>query len=230
MVTFQDWFAVHHNGFFDLLFALPYLVFAYVVLIYASYLYFVDRPRMGYFLWAYAIGNFISFAMWLLVPAAPPWYLREHGCAIDLAAAPSPAALARVDELLHITYFERFYSRASSVFGALPSMHCAFPLIGLLTAWRAASWRTRPIHLAYTLIMAVAAVYLDHHWVIDVIAGWVVATVAVLAAGWCLRRVPPQPERAALLRPEPGPLDACPAGVLDPAPGRAGDSEGEAAA
>ena len=124
--------------------------------------------------------------MWLSVPAAPPWYLRAHGCAIDLSAAPSPAALARVDSLLGITYFHRFYSRASSVFGALPSMHCAFPLIGLLTAWRAAGWKTRPIHIVYTLVMAAAAVYLDHHWVIDVLAGWLVAVVSVWAARWAL--------------------------------------------
>ncbi len=187
-VTYQDWFAAHHSAVFDLMFAVPYLIFAYVPLGYSIYLYFVDRPRMQHFLWAFAVGNFISFVMWMLVPAAPPWYLRTHGCTIDLAAAPSPAALTRVDALLGMTYFQNFYSRASSVFGALPSMHCAFPLIGLLTAWRAAGWKTRPIHIAYTLVMAAAAVYLDHHWVLDVLAGWLVALVAVFVAGWGLRR------------------------------------------
>jgi membrane-associated phospholipid phosphatase len=187
-VTYQDWFAAHHHAVFDLLFAVPYLIFAYVPFAYALYLYFVDRPRMQHFLWAFAVGNFISFTTWMLVPAAPPWYLRAHGCTIDLSAVPSPAALSRVDTLLGMTYFHDFYSRASSVFGALPSMHCAFPLIGLLTAWRAAGWRTRPIHIAYTVVMATAAVYLDHHWVLDVLAGWLVALIAVFLAAWGLRR------------------------------------------
>ncbi len=181
-VTYQDYFAMHNSVVADLVFAIPYAIFAYVAIIYAAYLFFTDRPRMRHYLWAFAIANFISFAMWLTVPAAPPWYIREHGCEIDLSAMPSPAALARVDAHLGIDYFAMFYSRAASVFGAMPSMHCAYPLLGLLTAWRAATWRTRPIHLAYTALMFVAAVYLDHHWVWDGIAGWIVAWVAVVAA------------------------------------------------
>jgi inositol phosphorylceramide synthase catalytic subunit len=181
-VTFQDLALRHHLPALDLLFAVPYTVFVYVAFIYAGYLFFADRRRMRHYLWAFAIGNYISFTTWLLLPAAPPWYLRAHGCAIDVAALPSPAGLARVDELLGIGYYAAFYSRASSVFGALPSMHCAYPLIGLLTAWRANGWRTRPIHIVYTLVMACGAVYLDHHWVIDVVAGWGTALVAVMLA------------------------------------------------
>ncbi|MBX3129079.1 MAG: inositol phosphorylceramide synthase [Polyangiaceae bacterium] len=181
-VTLQDYFAAHNSALFDLLFAIPYAIFVYVALAYAAYLFFVDRPRMRHYLWAFAIANFISFAMWLVIPAAPPWYIREFGCAIDLSAAPSPAALARVDALLGIDYFARFYSRAASVFGAMPSMHCAYPVIGLLTAWRAASWRTRPIHMAYCALMVSAAVYLDHHWVWDALAGIAVAGVATWTA------------------------------------------------
>lgn len=185
--TFQDFFATHHAAPFDLLFAVPYTIFVYVVLVYAAYLYFKDRARMRHYLLAFAIGNYVSFACWLLFPAAPPWYLRMHGCAIDTSIAANPAALARVDALLGIDYFATFYGRASTVFGALPSMHCAYPLIGLLTAFRAAGPVARGVHVAYTLVMALAAVYLDHHWMIDVIAGWTVAVVSVALAGAWLR-------------------------------------------
>ena len=161
--TWQDWFAAHHRPAFDLLFAAPYFAFVYVVLGYSLYLYVVDHARMRHYLWAYAVGNFIAFGMWLLVPAAPPWYVRGHGCAVDFSVAASPGALTRVDALLGVDYFASFYSRSSTVFGALPSMHCAYPLMGLLTARRAATWRTLPLHLGYTLLMAIAAVYLDHH-------------------------------------------------------------------
>jgi hypothetical protein len=183
-VTVQDWFVAHHRLGADLFFAVPYGVFAYFALVYATYLYFVDRPRMRHFLWAFAVANVMSYALWLLVPAAPPWYIRTHGCAIDLNALPSEgAALARADAALGITYFHSFYSRASSVFGAMPSMHCAYPTLGLLTAWRHSGWKTRPLHLFYVFWMACAALYLDHHWVLDVLGGWLVAIVAVLTAG-----------------------------------------------
>ncbi|HEY8943217.1 MAG TPA: phosphatase PAP2 family protein [Polyangiaceae bacterium] len=180
--TFQDFFARHHAPFWDLLFAVPYTIFVYLVIVYAGYLYFKDRARMRVYLWAFAVGNFLSFVCWLVFPAAPPWYLRAHGCTIDPNALPNAAALARVDALLGIDYYRTFYSRASSIFGALPSMHCAYPVIGMLSAWRAATWRTRPLHIAYAAVMAFAAVYLDHHWVLDVLAGWLVAIVAVFVA------------------------------------------------
>jgi membrane-associated phospholipid phosphatase len=182
-VTVQDWFVAHHRMWADLLFSVPYGVFVYFALLYASYLYFVDRPRMRRYLWSFAIANFVSYVLWLVVPAAPPWYIRTHGCVIDMSVMPNEAAaLARADAALGITYFHDFYSRAASVFGAMPSMHCAYPMLGLLTAWRHATWRTRPLHILYVFWMAGAALYLDHHWILDVLGGWLVAIVAVVAA------------------------------------------------
>lgn len=183
-VTAADWLVARHHIGWDLFFSVPYGVFAYLALGYATYLYFRDRPRMRHFLWSFAAANFLSFGLWLTVPAAPPWYLRSHGCGIDMTAAPSEAAaLARVDALLGMDYFHAFYSRAASVFGAIPSMHAAYPMLGLLTAWKHIGWRTRPLHLAYAAWMACAALYLDHHWILDVLAGWAVAGVAVVVTG-----------------------------------------------
>jgi len=185
----QDWLTAQSMPLLDLIFAVPYAVFVYIAFIYPAYLFFVDRQRMRHYLWAYAIANCTSFVMWLAVPAAPPWYIRAHGCAIDISTVPDPAALSRVDAMLGITYFHDFYARAASVFGALPSMHCAYPLIGLLTARRAATSRTLPIHIAYTLLMFTASLYLDHHWIVDGMCGWALAVVAVWAAGLVVARL-----------------------------------------
>jgi hypothetical protein len=182
-VTLQDWFQLHHSPFWDVVFAVPYTVFAYLALIYSAYLYFVDRPRMRHYLWAFAIANFISFAVWMAFPAAPPWYIRAHGCQVSMNDLPSAAGLLRVDQLFGIHYYQSLYSRAASVFGAMPSMHCAYPMLGLLTAWRAASWKTRPIHLLYAVTMLVGSNYLDHHWLWDGIAGISLAVVSVWLAG-----------------------------------------------
>lgn len=185
--TLQEWIAARHTPALDLVFAVPYTIFIYVVFVYGSYLFFRDRPRMRHYLLAFAVGNYISFACWLLLPAAPPWYVHGYGCAIDTSVAPNPAGLARVDALLGIQYFAGFYGRASAVFGAMPSMHCAYPLIGLLTAWRATTAPWRIVHVLYWLVMSVAAMYLDHHWAVDIVAGWVTAALAVFIAGAWLR-------------------------------------------
>jgi inositol phosphorylceramide synthase catalytic subunit len=181
-VSFPAWFGAHSLPVLDVLAAVPYAAFTYVALGYAVWLWFVDRGRMRWFLWSFAIANAISFVTWIALPAAPPWYVLSHGCAIDMSTLPSPAGLARVDRLLGIEYFSGFYSRAASVFGALPSMHCAYPLLGLLTAWKHESRRARALHLAYAAWMALSAVYLGHHWVIDVLAGWATATAGVFLA------------------------------------------------
>src|SRR5690606_26160753 len=68
--TFQDFFARHNAPVFDLIFAVPYTIFAYLVIAYAAYLYFKDRTRMRVYLLAFAIGNGLSFLCWLLLPAA----------------------------------------------------------------------------------------------------------------------------------------------------------------
>jgi hypothetical protein len=200
-VTLQDWFQSHHAPFWDLVFAVPYTVFAYLALIYSAYLYFVDRPRMRHYLWAFAIANFISFFVWMAFPAAPPWYVRAHGCHVSMTDLPSAAGLLRVDQLFGMHYYESLYSRAASVFGAMPSMHCAYPMLGLLTAWRAATWKTRPIHLLYAVTMFVGSNYLDHHWLWDGIAGVSLAFVSVWLAGRLLgvgRRARVAPSAAAL--------------------------------
>jgi len=198
-VTLQDWFQRHHAPFWDVVFAVPYTVFAYLALLYSAYLYFVDRPRMRRYLWSFAIANFISFVLWMAVPAAPPWYLRAHGCAISMNALPSAAGLLRVDQLLGIHYYENLYTRAASVFGAMPSMHCAYPMLGLLTAWRSASWLTRPIHILYAVTMFVGASYLDHHWVWDALAGIALACFAVWLSGKLLPAPAPRSGQSAAI-------------------------------
>jgi membrane-associated phospholipid phosphatase len=137
---------------------------------------------MRWFLWSFAIANVISFVTWIALPAAPPWYIHAHGCSIDMTTLPSPAGLARVDRLLGIEYFSGFYSRAASVFGALPSMHCAYPMLGLLTAWKHEPRPALVLHVLYAAWMALAAVYLGHHWVLDVLAGWATALAGVVLA------------------------------------------------
>lgn len=185
--TLQESMAALHTPALDLIAAVPYTIFIYLVFVYATVLFFKDRPRMRHYLLAFAVGNYISFACWLLVPAAPPWYVHAHGCVIDTSVAANPAGLTRVDELLGMSYYASFYGRASAVFGAMPSMHCAYPLIGLLTAWRVSKVPARFVHIGYVAIMSLAAMYLDHHWAVDVVAGWFTALASVVIAGAWLK-------------------------------------------
>jgi membrane-associated phospholipid phosphatase len=191
--TVGEALAQAHTPLFDVLSAVPYAAFLYIALGYGAYLYFRDRERMRRYVLALAVANCIAFAFWLLLPAAPPWYVHAHGCSVVMPATPSAAGLNRVDALFGMHYFGNFYARASQIFGAMPSLHCAYPLLGLLSAWKVSNGRFRLVHGVYCIWMALAALYLDHHWLVDVIAGWCVAVVASEIAKWWLRDAKPAP-------------------------------------
>ncbi|APR83393.1 PAP2 family protein [Minicystis rosea] len=191
--TFPDLFQRWHVPALDLFCSIPYAGYLYVAGATGVYLYFKDQPRMRHYLWSFAVANLLSYTIWMVLPAAPPWYLHAHGCTIDMSVRPNPAGLARVDALLGINYFGAFYTRAASVFGAMPSMHCGYPMLGLFTAWRVAGWKARSLHVFYAMWMFFSAIYLDHHWVLDALAGWTVVAIAVTITGYVLRRREAQP-------------------------------------
>jgi inositol phosphorylceramide synthase catalytic subunit len=184
--TLHDFFLTHHTPALDLFCAVPYATFVLWCIGGAVWLYVKDRPAMLRFAWGFLLLNVMGFVTYHALPAAPPWYFHARGCVVDLATRPSEGpALARVDALLGISYFHGMYAKASSVFGALPSLHCAYPLLLVIEGWRSFGPRLRTAAVAYWLVMVFSAIYLDHHWVLDALLG---STYAVLAS--LLMRVP----------------------------------------
>lgn len=198
--TLHDWFYVHHSPALDLFCAIPYATFIAWCVAGAVFMYVKDRPAMLRFAWGFLALNVMGFATYHAIPAAPPWYIHAHGCAVDLATRPSEGpALARVDAMLGISYFHGMYAKASSVFGALPSLHCAYPMLLVIEGWRSFGRKMRIAAVAYWFAMVFAAVYLDHHWVLDALLGTVYAVVVALVMRLVRlpKRVPVREEVAA---------------------------------
>jgi hypothetical protein len=165
----------------DLICAVPYGAYLFVMLGHFAYLTRKCSEEARRFAWLALGTHTLGFITYQLLPAAPPWYVREHGCVIDFAIGNSPAALARVDALLGIDYFHGLYSHGSVAFGAMPSLHVTYPLYGLLVTYRSASLPSRVLQIAYAVTMPFAAVYLNHHYVLDVLLGFTY-TLVVFAA------------------------------------------------
>ena len=186
-MTLQDWFLTHHAAIADVYFAIPYGLYIFAALGFAIYLYRRDFPSLQRFAWGFFVLNIGGFITYHLYPAAPPWYFHAHGCVVDLTAVPNEGvALARVDRLFDMHYFEGMYRRSSDTFGAMPSLHVAYPLIIMLFGYRVLGRVGRALAALFCVTMTCAAVYLDHHWVLDVVAGLtygvcVYAAFAVLA-------------------------------------------------
>jgi membrane-associated phospholipid phosphatase len=196
--TLHDWFQAHPSPVLDAICAFPYATFLFVVVGCAVWLYFRDYPKMLRYAWCYFALNIAGFLTYHLYPAAPPWYFHAHGCQVDLFAHASEGpALARVDARLGIHYFAGMYGRASDVFGAMPSLHVAYALLVALEGWSTWTNGWRAASVVFFLTMCFAAVYLDHHWVLDAIAGMAYSAVVVMTARWLTRpRTSPGVERA----------------------------------
>jgi membrane-associated phospholipid phosphatase len=182
-MTPHDWFQIHWSPALDLLCAFPYAAFIFVCFGFAVWLYWRDYPRMLRFAWCFFALNIAGFLTYHLYPAAPPWYFHTHGCLVDLAASASEGPnLARVDGMLGVHYFSGMYGRASDVFGAMPSLHCAYAWIVVMEGWAVFGKAWRAASVGFFVLMVFAAVYLDHHWLLDVVAGIGYGLVVVTAA------------------------------------------------
>lgn len=171
-ITLQDYFRARPSGALDLLLAIPYATFIFACFLCAIVLYFRDPAALSRFALGFLLLNLAGFITYHVYPAAPPWYFHAHGCEVNLLTPASPGErLLRVDERLGFPFFQGMYGRASEVFGAVPSLHVAYPLMILIEGWKSFRWPGRALSLVFLPAMCFAAVYLDHHWVIDVLLG-----------------------------------------------------------
>jgi membrane-associated phospholipid phosphatase len=176
-----DFFRDHHHPLLDAAGGLLYASHMPVVIGFGLLLWWQRRRtptseasfRLHNFMWGFLAMSLVGLAIQALYPVAPPWYVDKFG--FSPPGEPiqgDPAALSRVDAMLGFAYFEGVYAQATYVFGALPSLHVATP------AWVALHTRHRLARLVawgYTAAMSFAAVYLIHHYIVDVLAGLLLA-------------------------------------------------------
>jgi membrane-associated phospholipid phosphatase len=149
------------------------------------------RRRADYydFVAALILLSVAGFATYLLLPAAPPWYLAYHGL-LDgpdgrpLVAYLKPGAFETLASALgfdgRYLYSLAFGSVNPNPVAAFPSLHVAYPFLAFLVLRRAFG-RVGWLALAYTALVAFSVVYTGDHWVIDAVAGVAYAYVAFYA-------------------------------------------------
>ena len=134
---------------------------------------FPNATRVDQFFWGFLALNLAANTIQLLFPVAAPWYVDLHGLVAPTVLPDSnPAGLIRFDELVGVTYFQDLYGKASYPFGAMPSLHVAFPTWAALFCQRV--W-TRTAAIGFALLTCFFAVYTNHHYLIDVVAGLALA-------------------------------------------------------
>jgi hypothetical protein len=187
----------------------PVWLDAYAVLTYLTHFFF--PLFVGFYLWWRRSEGFrdlmfsdilvsaLAAVTTVLAPTAPPWLAAEHGLAPGvhdvLRGALSHVGLGDLARLKGDT-------RAYNTVAAFPSIHAAFPVLGLIAMvkYRAPRW-AQIAQLIQLLSVWFVIVWTGEHYVVDVIAGVAYAVVSWLAVRW-LR------ERLAMMRTSLGAADA----------------------
>lgn len=137
----------------------------------------------------------LGLLLFFLLPTAPPWLAAQYG-EFDGVVRVMDFVGGRVDASTYET-FHASLAEPNSV-AAMPSIHLAVTFgLFLWCRWHARRWALPA--LAYTVVMGASLVYLAEHYVVDLVAGALVA-FAVFAL---LRRSvlwgKPEPDKAAAL-------------------------------
>lgn len=194
VLTPNEWFQLHSHPVLDFVTGFAYLVFFSVFIIISGIFVFYFGKKGTRFHtpseiyrralrmpWAFFWLNVLGYSTYYWYAAAPPWYVALYGLGparLDVAA--SSAGCSRFDQMLGTHFFSEMYGRAADVFGAIPSLHVAYPLLAVYYAFQFK--RLRIFCILFYLIMCFSAVYLNHHYILDILWG----SAYALLIGWSI--------------------------------------------
>ena len=198
-ITLNEYFAQHHQAGLDVLSGLFYLNWVPVPLLFGYWLFRYDKPLFIRFSYGFLFTNLLGFIVYYLYPAAPPWYIEQHGFEVLYHTPGNAAGLLNFDAFFGIHLFAGMYQKNASVFAAIPSLHSAYPVLCLLYGWRLKKpW----LNVLFSIFVAgiwFSAVYTRHHYVIDVLAGAMTGVCGYLLFEYLATQTPLKDRLNALL-------------------------------
>ena len=180
-ITPNEFWIKNQNSFLDVLCGIFYLCWIPVPLAFAAYLFFKDKKLFLQFSLTFVLVNFIGFVIYYTYPAAPPWYIQQHGNGFIAGTAGNTAGLVRFDDFFGVSIFKNLYAKGSNVFAAMPSLHSSYPLIVFYYGLKKRVGVV--MNIVFATVMAgiwFAAVYTSHHYVLDVLAGIICAGIGII--------------------------------------------------
>jgi hypothetical protein len=176
----------------------PRILIGYCNLIYLSQLFVVPvitlliwhrRHELLFrrLLWSFATLHLVTLCIYISYPAAPPWWVFENGLATPTLEHSLPVGFptgSTLSGLFHLS---------PNRFAAIPSLHGAYPLLFMLVL-ALHGVRTRWIWISglYAASMWFACVFLNQHYIVDLLIG---AGLVVIALPAALRARETEPEK-----------------------------------
>jgi len=174
------------NGVFDVFSAIPYLLHYLIPVVYPLFLYFRGQTDdISRFYWLLGWASWTLFAIWFLLPTAPPW-LYESGYGAYIRGTNSSVltgelltslhkegcAFSRLDAWTGMSFFYNMFKNNPVPFASFPSGHVVWPTCIYVTSPPGGR-----VFALYVLWMTWATLYSCHHYLSDALAAVVVVLV-----------------------------------------------------
>lgn len=167
----SEWFITRTHDALSIVAGLSYILWLPLPMMYAAYLFFKDKKMLFIFGSSFLLTCIIGMIGYYIYPAAPPWYYINYGVGTDFTIPGSEGLLSEFDRIVGAPIFNSIYAKGGNVFCAIPSLHCAYPALCLLVAWQMKNRWHMLIFSFWALGTWFAAVYSQHHYIIDAILG-----------------------------------------------------------
>ncbi|MBV8390221.1 MAG: inositol phosphorylceramide synthase [Mucilaginibacter sp.] len=190
LLTPNEYLRLNGTTFLDILTGIFYLCWIPVPMGFAVYLFFTRRRQFLLFLLTFVLVNFIGFIGYYTFPAAPPWYVQYYGFTFHQLTMGNTAGLAKFDAYFHVSIFKSIYAKGSNVFAAMPSLHSSYPVIVLYYALKNKLGKANIFFGIVMIGIWFSAVYLSHHYILDVLAGILCAIIGISLFNVILSKVP----------------------------------------
>ncbi len=179
IITPNEYWIIHQNTFLDILSGVFYLSWVPVPMGFAIYLFFKKRSQFIYFCFTFLFINLLGFVVYYIYPAAPPWYIHQYGFDFIATTPGNTAGLGRFDAYFNVAVFKSIYEKSSNVFAAMPSLHSSYPVLVLYYGLKNKLGKINILFATLMIGIWFSAVYTTHHYLVDVVAGFICAIVGI---------------------------------------------------
>ncbi len=165
-IRLQNWATTYSNPqIITVIAAIFYTSFYWIPAVIGIILWETNRKYFWQFMIGLILLSYLGFTIYFLFPAAPPWWADYYGY-LEL---PSP-------KILDAKQILKF---SINHVAAMPSLHAAYPTYFAIMIMKFFGKKTFPI-LLLPIAISISAVYLSHHYIIDIIAGVALAIFVAL--------------------------------------------------
>ncbi len=165
---------------YDLFFAVVYTTHFVAGLTLAMVLWLRSRGEWKKWMRRYVGANLTALVIYVIYPMAPPWMASEEGYLTH--------------EVMRITHrgweevglgrFHLVLTGVGNPVAAMPSLHAGIAFLIALYGIQRFAHPSRWLLLAYPLVMSLGLVYFGEHYVIDIVAGALLAAAVLAACTW----------------------------------------------